>query len=72
MALRIRDDGRIVCAAMHPPEPGDTYLHDGISYILTVETGVLVTDEAHEEHGEWWWAHRAEQQDDGERSILRW
>ena len=48
---------------MHPEEPGDTYLHDGISYRLTVEYGVIVTEAmrqdtgrgGHEKHGEWWW-----------------
>ena len=44
MALRIRSDGRVLCAAKHPAEPGDTYLHDGISYRLTVELGVVVTE----------------------------
>ncbi len=64
MALRIRSDGRILCAAMHPAEPGDTYLHDGISYRLTVESGAIVTEPmfsnegrgGHAKHGEWWWA----------------
>lgn len=68
MALRIRQDGRILCAAMHPAEPGDTYLHDGISYKLTVDTCAIVTDRFHlrrdpdsdsevlDGHGEWWWA----------------
>lgn len=63
MALRIREDGRILCAAMHPAEPGDTYLHDGISYRLTVEHAVIVTEPmesgvgrgGHGRHGEWWW-----------------
>ncbi len=65
MALRIRKDGRILCAAKHPEEPGDTYLHDGIHYILSVELGVIVTEKmeqtegrgGHAKHGEWWWAH---------------
>jgi hypothetical protein len=58
MALRIRKDGRILCAAMHRAEPGDTYIHDGLHYQLSVEEKVLVT-EPHEQHklrGEWWWA----------------
>lgn len=62
MALRIRADGRILCAAMHPKEPGDTYIHDGISYRLTVELGAIVTEPmvsevgrgGHARHGEWW------------------
>ena len=65
MALRIRQDGRILCAAMHLEEPGDTYLHDGISYRLTVETRAIVTEPwetalgrgGHSEHGEWWWCN---------------
>ena len=66
MSLRIREDGTVLCAAMHPAEPGDTYLHDGISYKLTVEHRVLVTDGRHlrregneggplDGHGQWWW-----------------
>lgn len=65
MALRIRQDGRILCAAMHPEEPGDTYLHDGISYRLTVELRAVVTEPmtndlgrgGHAAHGQWWWAN---------------
>lgn len=68
MALRIRPDGKILCAAMHPAEPGDTYLHDGISYKLTVDLGAIVTEPmtadpanpgrgGHGRHGEWWWRH---------------
>lgn len=53
MALRIRKDGRILCAAMHKREPGDTYINDKLSYEMTVEHKVLVTDE---KHSEWWWA----------------
>jgi len=58
MALRIRNDGRILCAAMHPAQPGDTYIHDGLHYTLSAVEKVLVT-ESHEQHqlrGEWWWA----------------
>lgn len=65
MALRIRKDGRILCAALHSEEEGDTYLHDGISYILTVELKSIVTEPwisnlgrgGHSVHGEWWWKH---------------
>ena len=57
MAVRIRENGRILCAAMHPEEPGDTYLHDGLHYKLSVELRALVTEphERHRVHGEWWW-----------------
>jgi hypothetical protein len=70
MALRIRQDGRILCAAMHSEQPGDTYLHDGISYRLTVQTRAIVTEPmtpdpsdpglgGHGAHGEWWWRGHA-------------
>lgn len=57
MALRIRKDGRILCAAMHAAEPGDTYLDDGIHYMLSAEKKLLVTEpmEQHQKRGEWWW-----------------
>ncbi len=66
MSLRIRENGRIFCAAAHPAEPGDTYLHDGLQYTLSVELGVIVTEAmvqpggrgGHAKHGEWWWEHR--------------
>lgn len=63
MAVRVRADGRVLCAAMHPALPGDTYLHDGLAYKLSVELRVLVTEPMHQDegrgghaaHGEWWW-----------------
>lgn len=61
MAVRVRKDGRILCAAMHLAEEGDIYIDDGIHYLLSVEAKVLVTDNNHLDkpgrpgHGEWWW-----------------
>jgi len=57
MAVRIRKDGRVLCAAMHPAEAGDIYVDDGVHYHLSVEAKVLVTEphERHRIHGEWWW-----------------
>jgi hypothetical protein len=57
MALRIRKDGRILCAAMHKEESGDTYINDGLHYLLSVIYKVIGTEkmEKHEKHGEWWW-----------------
>jgi hypothetical protein len=57
MALRIRKDGRVLCAAMHPVELGDTYIDDGLHYEMSVIHGVLVTEpmEHHQTRGEWWW-----------------
>lgn len=57
MALRIRKDGRIMCAAMHPKMEGDTYIPDGLHYQMSVINKVIGT-ECHENHsinGEWWW-----------------
>lgn len=55
-----------MCAAMHPEEPGDVYLDDGVSYALSVEFKVLGTEPmdhggrgGHAQHGEWWWRGQA-------------
>jgi hypothetical protein len=66
MAVRIREDGRILCAAVHPAEPGDTYLHDGLHGRLASGLGAIVTEpmhcdggrRGHAYHGEWWWRDR--------------
>lgn len=57
MALRIRKDGTILCAAIHNPEEGDTYIDDGLHYEMSVIHKVIVTEEAskHSVHGQWWW-----------------
>jgi hypothetical protein len=57
MAVRIREDGTILCAAMHPELPGDTYIDDNLHYRLTVDYGVLVSEphEQHQHDGLWWW-----------------
>lgn len=59
MAVRIRKDGRVLCAAMFPAEPGDMYINDSLHYYLSVEVRVLVTEphESHSRHGQWWWAN---------------
>ncbi len=58
MAVRIRKDGRIFCAALNKEEDGDIYINDSIHYHLSVEAKVLVTTE-NDYHvkngGEWWW-----------------
>lgn len=59
MAVRIRKDGRVLCAAMHPAEEGDCYVNDSVHYALSVEAKVLVTEphEQHKDRGEWWWVN---------------
>lgn len=65
MALRVRTDGRILCAAMHPAEPDDAYINDRGHYLLSVDLGFIVTEPmtpdpdnpgrgGHCAHGEWW------------------
>lgn len=66
MALRIRKDGRILCAATHAQEKDDVYLNDDIHYSLSVELKQLVTEPmesilgrgGHIKHGEWWWRNQ--------------
>lgn len=58
MAVRIRSDGQIVCAAINPPLPGDFYMEDDLHYELSVVRKVLVTTEnSHhiKNGGKWWW-----------------
>ena len=49
MALRIRQDGRILCAAMFAAEPGDVYIDDAAHYVIAVELLALQALA----HGEW-------------------
>lgn len=57
MALRIRKDGRILCAAIHPAEQGDTYIDDNLHYQMSCEHKVIGTEEieSHMKNGQWWW-----------------
>ena len=63
MAVRIRKDGRILCAAYHEKQEGDIYIDDGLHYYLAVEKRILVSEPmrlkggrgGHKKHGEWWW-----------------
>ena len=58
MAVRIRKDGRVFCAALSIAQEGDCYIDDGLHYELSVIRKVLVTTD-HDYHmkngGEWWW-----------------
>ena len=61
MALRIRIDGRIFCAALSEAQPNDLYLDDEIHYGLSVINKVLVTtpNDFHMANGgEWWWKNQ--------------
>jgi len=58
MALRMRKDGRIFCAAHTKEESGDTYIDDELHYEMSVVHKVIVTKPMpeHSITGEWWWA----------------
>ena len=55
--MRIRNDGRIFCAAIATEEPGDTYVDDALHYEMSVVHKVMVTRPMpeHMDTGEWWW-----------------
>ena len=55
MAVRIREDGSIVCAAKSEPEEGDTYIDDSLHYRLAVLEKVLIPDKNESENGLWHW-----------------
>jgi hypothetical protein len=57
MALRIRKDGRILCAALHCEEVGDTYIDDNLHYEMSVLYRVIACEPMpkHAESGQWWW-----------------
>jgi hypothetical protein len=58
MALRIRKNGRIFCAALTEVEKGDTYIDDELHYIMSIEKKVIRTYSMpkHAETGEWFWS----------------
>lgn len=61
MAIRVRSDGTMWCAAHTKEEPGDTYIDDGLHYAMSVEYGVIVAlpMPQHATHPQWWWARQA-------------
>lgn len=54
MSLRVRIDGRVLCGAKSEPEPGDSYIDDGLHYHLSL-TGVIDPDPDEETNGLWHW-----------------
>ena len=55
MAIRIRKTGEMLCAAHANPEEGDTYLHDGIHYYMSVMTGSIIASANHDIDNLWFW-----------------
>lgn len=71
MALRVRDDGTMWCAALTSWQAGDTYIDDGLHYHLSVEQGVIVAlpMPQHKDHPQWWWAGSAPP--DADRAFVK-
>lgn len=57
MSMRWRADGTLVCAAMRPEEPGDTYINDRLHYELSVVQKCVIADVDHDENALWHWVH---------------
>ncbi len=58
MAVKIRIDGSIWCAALSVDEHGDMYVTDELHYFLSVEKKILVTQKCRDHvssGGQWWW-----------------
>lgn len=57
MALRVRKNGQIVCAALFTECEGDTYINDDLHYQMSVVHKVIVTEinKDHLLNGKWWW-----------------
>ena len=61
MALRVRVDGTMWCAAHTEEMPGDTYIDDQLHYEMSVIHGVVVALPIpdHLNHPQWWWTSQA-------------
>lgn len=57
MAIRLRKDGTMICAAMSEEQEGDTYIHDGLHYQLSAISCCILADVEHEKNGLWYWVH---------------
>lgn len=61
MAIRVRKDGTMWCAALTEPMDGDTYIDDALHYEMSAVHGVIVAllHEEHQKHPQWWWVMSA-------------
>lgn len=57
MAIRVRKDGSMICAAHSRPEDGDTYIDDGLHYEMSQVHRVITSlpMPEHEADPRWWW-----------------
>lgn len=56
MAIRWRENGDLVCAAMSKAASNDTYIDDRLHHQLIVMKTILA-DIDHEVNGLWYWTH---------------
>lgn len=63
MAIRVRRDGTMWCAALTDPMSGDTYIDDALHYEMSVIHGVIVAYPMprHIEEPQWFWTAAAPQ-----------
>ena len=57
MAIRWREDGRLLCAAASEAKPGDTYIDDRLHYQLSVISCAILPCINHENSRRWYWVH---------------
>lgn len=61
MAIRVRKDGTMWCAAHTDSQPGDTYIDDTLHYEMSVVHSVIVAYPMprHIEEPQWFWTATA-------------
>lgn len=61
MAIRVRKDGTMICAAHSEPSDGDTYIDDALQYEMSVTPAVILAKPMpdHESDPRRFWARAA-------------
>lgn len=70
MAIRMRANGELICAAVSTPEEGDSYIDDRLHYQLSVISRAILADADHKSNGLWHWVHGDKQLATTEKNIL--
>lgn len=76
MAIRVRTDGTMVCAAMSEEEDGDTYIDDAVQEYLGAARGdasanVIIADDDHDANGLWHWKiHHVQHNENHKEELL--
>lgn len=61
MAIRWREDGRLLCAAKTKAKVGDTYIDDRLHHQLCAISKAIIADPEHEKNNLWYWIHQKNQ-----------